>query len=377
MPPETLIRGTSHEPANLSGAPPLDAYLEGNGGPAVELAPDADLASVQPHLGALKTITVHFPAFTDGRGFSIARQLRRLGYEGDLIARGHLVPEQHLLARDTGFDAVAVPTELFERHTAKAWADALSDFPAAYQRNSRSRVSIPDRRSNMPDPFDRLVAETRAHIRRAVARYGSGLGMVSSFGADSAVLLHLVSQEAPDLPIYFIDTGKHFAETLAYRDDLTSRFGLTNVTTLAPESRDWDNQHLADPDGCCAARKVAPMKGVAHLAARITGRKRYQTPDRATMQVFESGEGQDTVNPLAFWKSKDITRYIRQHDLPPHPLLAKGYLSIGCAPCTTPVREGESERAGRWRDMAKEECGIHLVDGRWQPETRARTFEVF
>ena len=376
MPPETLIRGETHEAATLE-LPSLEAYLEGNGGPAVELAPDANLETLKPHIETLKTVAVQFPAFVDGRGFSIGRQLRRLGFSGDLVARGQLIPEQHLFAIETGFDAVAIPTELFERQTAKAWAEAISDFPYAYQRNSRHRKGIPDRRVGRADPFDRLVAETLGHIREAIANYGEGLGMVSSFGADSAVLLHLVAQEAPDMPIYFLDTGKHFPETLAYRDDLKERFGLTNLTTLTPENIDYDEQHLTDPDGCCDLRKTQPLQAASHLYARITGRKRYQTPERADMEVFEAGDGQDTVNPLAFWAAKDVTRYIREHDLPPHPLLAKGFLSIGCAPCTTPVREGEDPRAGRWRNADKTECGIHLVDGKWEPLETDKRYEVF
>ena len=376
MPPETLIRGETHEVAALE-LPSLESYLEGNGGPAVELAPDANLETLKPHIETLKTVAVQFPSFVDGRGFSIGRQLRRLGFEGDLIARGQLIPDQHLFALETGFDAVAIPTELFERQTAKAWADAISDFPFAYQRNSLHRIGIPDRRVGSADPFDRLVAETREHIREAIAKYGEGLGMVSSFGADSAVLLHLVAQEAPDLPIYFLDTGKHFPETLAYRDDIETRFGLTNLITLTPDNIDYDEQHLTDPDGCCDLRKTQPLQAASHLAARITGRKRYQTPERAEMEVFETGDGQHTVNPLAFWKAKDVTRYIREHDLPPHPLLAKGFLSIGCAPCTTPVKEGEDPRAGRWRNADKTECGIHLVDGKWEPVETEKRYEVF
>ncbi len=204
------------------------------------------------------------------------------------------------------------------------------------------------------------------------------------------MLLHMVAQIDPNLPIYFLDTGKHFRQTLAYRDTLIERLGLTNFINVHPDPdqlRDIDptgQLHETDPDVCCAVRKVEPLKhAVGHFGAQITGRKRYQTPERATMPIYEdlrtdNGEGMVKINPLAFWAAKDVTDYIRRYDLPPHPMFALGYPSIGCQPCTTRVSEGEDPRAGRWRGKGKTECGIHMVDGKWQPvKTTKRTFEAF
>ncbi|WP_298912966.1 phosphoadenylyl-sulfate reductase [uncultured Algimonas sp.] len=228
-----------------------------------------------------------------------------------------------------------------------------------------------------------------AALAKAIETHAGDIFLASSLGADSAVLLHMVSRIRPDLPIYFLDTGKHFRQTLAYRDTLVDRLGLTNFINVHPDPdqlRDVDptgDLHETMPDACCAVRKVEPLKhAVGRYGAQITGRKRYQTPERAEMPIYEdlrdAGEGMVKINPLAYWSAKDVTAYIRRHDLPPHPMFALGYPSIGCQPCTTRVSEGEDPRAGRWRGQGKTECGIHMVDGKWQPVRReVKTFEAF
>jgi phosphoadenosine phosphosulfate reductase len=194
---------------------------------------------------------------------------------------------------------------------------------------------------------------------------------VSSFGAESAVLLHLVSQVDPHLPVLFLETGKHFPETLAYRDLLIERLGLTNVINLVPEPEDLakkDESGLRwsyDPDGCCEIRKVRPLaKALAGYDATITGRKAFQASTRANLPRFEIDltdvQGRLKINPLIDWSPEDIAAYIAEHDLPPHPLVAEGYPSIGCSPCTSKVAPGEDPRAGRWRGWDKTECGIHV-----------------
>ncbi len=192
--------------------------------------------------------------------------------------------------------------------------------------------------------------------------------LVSSFGADSSVLLHLVAGIDADTPVLFVDTGKLFAETLAYRDQLVAELGLRAVTTVAPEPRSLarrdptGERHALDPDGCCEIRKVQPLEAaLAGVDVWITGRRRYQALTRAAMPRLErDAAGRLKLNPLADWSPADVARYRRHHRLPPHPLEARGYPSIGCAPCTTAVRAGEDPRAGRWRHHPKTECGLHL-----------------
>lgn len=194
--------------------------------------------------------------------------------------------------------------------------------------------------------------------------------VVSSFGAESAVLLHLVSRIDPSIPVLFLETGKHFPETLAYRDLLIEQLGLTNVINLTPDAADLEKKDETglrwsyDPDGCCDIRKVKPLaKALADYDATITGRKAFQASTRANLPRFEidstDAQGRLKINPLIDWSAEDLAAYIAEHDLPPHPLVAEGYPSIGCSPCTTKVAEGEDPRSGRWKGWDKTECGIH------------------
>lgn len=198
------------------------------------------------------------------------------------------------------------------------------------------------------------------------------IALVSSFGAESVVLLHMVAVMSRDLPVLFIDTEMLFAETLAYQLELTERLHLSNVQVVKPDRAavfERDNEsllHLYDPDACCALRKTEPLqRALAPYDAWITGRKRYQGRSRAGLDFFEAeGALRIKVNPLVHWTSQDLQDYIAENRLPRHPLVAKGFPSIGCQPCTTRVSDGEDPRAGRWRDTGKEECGIHFAGGR-------------
>ena len=252
---------------------------------------------------------------------------------------------------------------------------------------------IDSKRGLMPRAFDRagasasdplIKARLAALSEKAVGRDAHGIlelalkeefagqtAVVSSFGSESAVLLHLVAQIDPNTPILFLNTGKLFGETLRYRDRLQDELGLGDVRSLAPsrEARD-----TLDPDGslwsknggdaCCNFRKVIPLtQGLAPFAAQITGRKRFQTRERANMQPVEFFEGRFRFNPLWQWSLADLEAYTEQHKLPRHPLVDDGYPSIGCMPCTRRVQAGEDYRSGRWADSEKDECGIHLTDG--------------
>jgi phosphoadenosine phosphosulfate reductase len=201
-------------------------------------------------------------------------------------------------------------------------------------------------------------------------RMAGDVAIVSSFGAESAVLLHLVSQVDPSVPVLFLETGKHFPETLAYRDQLVERLGLTDLRNLMPDPEDLakkDENGLRwsyDPDGCCDIRKVKPLaKALLGFDATITGRKAFQSSTRSSLPRFEidttDEQGRLKINPLIDWSPERIAAYIEEYDLPPHPLVAEGYPSIGCMPCTSKVAPGEDPRSGRWRGWDKTECGIH------------------
>ncbi|MEN9717740.1 MAG: hypothetical protein RIQ99_618 [Pseudomonadota bacterium] len=219
----------------------------------------------------------------------------------------------------------------------------------------------------------RFAGVATHEMLEAVIRDGLAgqIAAVSSFGAESAVLLHLIASVDPAVPVLFLDTGKHFPETLAYRDELVARIGLTNLINLMPAAdiiaqRDESGLRWSyDPDGCCEIRKVQPLaNALAGFDASFTGRKGFQSATRAGLARFEidttDTAGRLKVNPLADWSSDQIASYFAATGLPPHPLVAQGYPSIGCSPCTSKVAAGEDPRAGRWRGWDKTECGIHV-----------------
>lgn len=195
------------------------------------------------------------------------------------------------------------------------------------------------------------------------------IGLVSSFGAGSAVLLHLAASVDRNLPVLFIDTGKLFGSTLTFRDRLAKELGLTNVRVIGPEPVALKRVDpagalwISDKKACCDLRKVQPFaEAIADFDIWISGRKRYQGGARSELDLFEADGPRLKVNPLAHWTKGDLDVYRAAFQLPQHPLVEKGYRSVGCEPCTTPVREGEDERAGRWRGLDKTECGIHVPD---------------
>lgn len=206
-------------------------------------------------------------------------------------------------------------------------------------------------------------------LRSAFRLLKDRIAVLSSFGAESALLLALVAEAAPDMPVLFLETGKHFPETLAYRTELARFLGLTNVQDIKPqkaalEARDPTGELWAfDPDACCQLRKVEPLDAASlPYAVLVTGRKRGQASTRAALPVVEEkADGQVRLNPLAAWTGAEITEEMARRGLPPHPLVAQGYPSIGCAPCTHPVGAGQDARAGRWAGLSKTECGIHTA----------------
>ncbi len=217
---------------------------------------------------------------------------------------------------------------------------------------------------SLPD----LTSNALALLKEAIIddRYGK-IATVSSFGAESAVLLHLVAQIDRSAPVLFIDTRMLFQETLDYKTTLACHLGLTDVRTLSPASQEirkrdiWGRMHKDNPDACCDFRKTSVLEdALADFDGWITGRKRFQAFTRSDLHAVEkAANGKTKLNPLADWREDDVSEYLEWFDLPQHPLTDHGYASIGCATCTSPVAEGEDSRSGRWRGLNKVECGIH------------------
>jgi phosphoadenosine phosphosulfate reductase len=215
---------------------------------------------------------------------------------------------------------------------------------------------------------DHALASATDLLRAMIQREFAGrIAVVSSFGAESAVLLHLIASIDPATPVLFLNTGKLFGETLRYRDRLQDVLGLTDLRAIGPHPADRTMRDPAgdlwskDPDACCNFRKTVPLaRAMEGFDAWITGRKRFQTAGRSEMDAIEMVGARYRVNPLADWSQGDLDTYMRDHHLPAHPLVRDGYLSIGCMSCTSRVKEGEDARSGRWRGQDKTECGIHI-----------------
>ncbi|MBR1200424.1 phosphoadenylyl-sulfate reductase [Bradyrhizobium sp. AUGA SZCCT0240] len=194
------------------------------------------------------------------------------------------------------------------------------------------------------------------------------LAVVSSFGTESAALLKVMADVDPAIPVIFLDTGWLFEETLAYRDTLIATLGLRDVRSIKPLeetlSREDPDRELwfSDPDACCRIRKVEPLaRALAPFSAWINGRKRFQGGLRAEMAVVEDDGARLKFNPFANVAREEIEAIYQLAKLPPHPLVASGYLSVGCMPCSSRTSPDEDARAGRWRGRAKTECGIHTI----------------
>jgi phosphoadenosine phosphosulfate reductase len=213
---------------------------------------------------------------------------------------------------------------------------------------------------------DASPAEVIATALQTVGR--DRLALVSSFGTESAALLKVMAGVDPAIPVIFLDTGWLFEETLAYRDTLTATLGLRDVRSVKPLeetlSREDPDRELwfSDPDACCRIRKVEPLRrALAPFSAWINGRKRFQGGLRAEIPVVEEDGVRLKFNPFANVSREEIVAIYQLAKLPPHPLAASGYLSVGCMPCTGRTSPDEDVRAGRWRGRAKTECGIHTV----------------
>ena len=216
-----------------------------------------------------------------------------------------------------------------------------------------------------------------AIIRWAAGEFAPRFAMTSSFGPESGVLLHMASRVDPAIPVLFLETGYHFPETLAYKEQLAELFGIRNVVDLKADPAkkakvvaEYESvPYEKNPDLCCQINKVEPLDlALKDYDAWMTGIRRRQTDFRKSIRIVEEYEGGlYKISPLANFTSRDAWWYLKEHKIPQHPLYEKGYLSIGCWPCTRPVQEGDDERSGRWAGKAKTECGIHTFKEKIQP----------
>ncbi|MGH7648065.1 MAG: phosphoadenylyl-sulfate reductase [Gemmatimonadaceae bacterium] len=213
------------------------------------------------------------------------------------------------------------------------------------------------------------AADAEEMVRFLARAYSGRVALSASFGGGGLVLAHMISRIDASVPVLFLDTGLHFPETIAFKHSFAQRYGLRVVDLATPVGATPAGLYRTDPDRCCRTRKVEPMhRALADFDVWITGLRRDQSETRRAVDVIEhhviGGRPIFKVMPLAYWTRQDVAEYLAANDVPLHPLLERGYTSIGCWPCTRPTVAGEGERAGRWSGTEKTECGLHAMDGR-------------
>ena len=345
-----------------------DDQLASGGGDMLVLNAGDNWKDVEADVSNAVQIDIQFDSFKDGRGFTLASQLReRLGYAGRLRATGDLIPDQAGFLKRVGFDAVAPD----RGDLAADWARAEAQFSDTYQPATDRSATIVNLRRKAGADLTRLNARYREQdaleiLRDAIENTWKGrIAIMSSFGAEAAIGLHLVSRVAPDTPVLFLDTGRLFAQTEQYQRELSDKLGLTNIRIIRPSETDISAEDAdgklwsRDADACCTLRKVRPLdKILGEYDALITGRKRFHGGDRLSLPLVERINDRIRVNPLANWSAGEIQAYFKRYDLPRHPLTEMGYASIGCWTCTAPASD-DDVRSGRWAGQDKSECGIH------------------
>ncbi len=357
---------------SLAGTNQSDVVVEMPGDTPFETA--ADIAA------RASRIDIRFPKFRDGRGFSLGAMLReRAGFTGEMRAVGDVLPDQVFFLKRVGFDAVAPEADINDEE----WSQAVNAFTVVYQPAADGEETAIRKRTAPHGDQDREVqdrlkklneryrgASAQDIIKAAWTELFPGrLAVMSSFGAEAAVSLHLAASVDPNIPVLFLDTERHFAQTEQYRQTLTDKLGLKDVRIIKPDAEEAAEEDAkgdlwrTDPDACCALRKVRPLAyALDGYDALITGRKRFQASTRMRLPIFEYLDGRYRVNPMADWAPEQVQAYFKEHDLPTHPLVDLGYNSIGCWPCTQPSSDG-GVRSGRWAGRDKTECGIHFSFG--------------
>lgn len=330
----------------------------------VDRAPADALQDLSGHERA----DIRFDSFKDGRGFSLAAMLRKAGFEGELRAVGPLLPDQREAFTRVGFDAV-----VSERIEAGG-RGAPTQFNAVYQpdpaggeaRAPAFRQRALSLRQNQAAALAEELegASPETVLARTLEAYHGRIAVLSSFGAEAALGLKLVADIAPATPILFLETHRHFSQTLTYRDQLVDRLGLTRVEVVEPdpeeaELEDGDGQLFArDSLACCALRKVRPLaRALSAYDAVITGRKRHHGGQRSAVKAVEFDGERVRVNPLAGLSADEVAARFKALNLPNHPLVEEGYPSIGCWPCTA-QGAAPGSREGRWAGQNRTECGI-------------------
>lgn len=335
----------------------------------VWFGPADDPGVLKDALDGIALIAIEFPKFTDGRGYSIAALLRRrYGWTGELRAFGDVLRDQLFYMARAGFSSFAVP----EDKDAAATAEGLNVFSVSYQDSSDGRA--PALRNRAQAVRQAKIIRT-TNILRQIAEKHLDAAFASSLSAEDMVVTDLIARNQLPIHIFTLDTLRLHEETLGMIGETKAKYGL-DIEVMKPIQEKVDThvgQHgayafyesLELRKECCGIRKVEPLnRALKGRSAWLTGQRRDQAVTRVHLpeEEFDADRDMAKFNPLADWTWDDVLSYAAEHDVPLNPLHARGYPSIGCEPCTRPVRPGEDPRAGRWwwEQSDSKECGLHV-----------------
>jgi len=348
---------------------------------ATLLEPNADGAAlVSAASGNAGPIGIHFPVVTDGRGFSLARLLReRHGFTGEIRAVGHLIPDLGQFLLRSGFDTA----EIIDPEQASTWKASLTRITHNYQPGVRNLLPLRwDASRKEAGALDQRLARVKSltdRIREMRRRIEGRIVFSTSLQLEDQAILHAIAESGADIDIFTLDTGRLFPEVLEMVELSELRYGV-RIRLVAPDAGEVEQlvardgvfgfRHSVDNrKSCCEIRKVRPLNRELESAQGwISGLRREHSETRAEVPLatWDDARGLIKVNPVADWSTSDLTAYIAANNIPVNPLHARGFVSIGCAPCTRAVQPGEQPRAGRWwwENEEKKECGLHMNPNR-------------
>ena len=344
--------------------------------PAMVLEPTADAAALAAAAGAGSVIAIRFPTFGDGRGHSLAVLLReRHGFKGELRAIGYLIPDLAPFLMRSGFDSA----EITDGNDIETWQAALTRIRHLYQPGFRNPQPL--RRDASKRAAEALnvrlegigsLAGRIAELRRSIE---GRITFSTSLGLEDQAILNAIAEAHANIDVFTLDTGRLFPEVLETVELSELRYGL-RIRLVAPEAAEVEalvgrdgvlgfRNSVENRQACCEVRKVRPLnRELAGAQGWIAGVRREHSDDRASVPLAAWDETRALVkiNPIADWATPMLTAYIAKHNIPVNPLHARGFISIGCQPCTRAVQQGEDPRAGRWwwEHEERKECGLHM-----------------
>ena len=348
---------------------------------ATLLEPTADAGALAAAAGGnAGPIAIRFPVFGDGRGISLAVLLReRHGFKGEIRAVGYLIPDLAQFLLRSGFDTA----EITDPEQASVWKASVSRIQHNYQRGYRNLLPLrSDATRKEAESIDQRLSRVKSltdRVREMRRKIEGRIVFSTSLGLEDQAILHSIAESGAEIDVFTLDTGRLFPEVLETVELSELRYGV-RIRLVAPEASEVEQlvardgvfgfRHaVEDRKACCEIRKVRPLnRELKGAQGWISGLRREHSDERADVKLaaWDEADALIKVNPVADWSTQDLTAYIAANNVPVNPLHARGFVSIGCAPCTRAIQPGEHPRAGRWwwENEEKKECGLHMNPNR-------------